>query len=129
MSSIQKYKTKIFALILLVFLGGKMIVEEVAAGSAKEKGKEEAVRDLHGAELLAQGVATSIDALSVGFAIESYDWREALTASVIIGAVTLAICLGGLRLGRSLGARLAGKAGIVGGIILIAIGLEIFLTR
>ena len=113
------------ALILLVFLGGKMIFEELSARSKEE----ETVRDLRGAELIVQGIATSIDALSVGFAIESYHWKEALTASLIIGAVTLVICLGGLRLGRTLGKRLAGKAGIVGGVILIAIGLEIFLTR
>ena len=80
-----------------------------------------------GGELIAQGVATSIDALSVGFAIEDLPWQAALTEALIIGAVTFAICMGGLRLGRSLGEKLAGKAGIVGGVILIVIGLEIFI--
>ena len=112
------------ALVLLLFLGGKMIAEELAHRDAPQ---EEDVKDLGGGELIAQGVATSIDALSVGFAIEELPWQAALTEALIIGAVTFAICMGGLRLGRSLGEKLAGKAGIVGGVILIVIGLEIFI--
>ena len=113
------------ALVLLVFLGGKMIAEELAHKDAEED--EDIVRDLGGGELIAQGVATSIDALSVGFAIAELGWQAALTESLIIGAVTFAICMGGLRLGRAFGTKLAGKAGIVGGVILIIIGLEIFI--
>ncbi len=112
------------ALVLLLFLGGKMIAEELARRSAAQ---EEEAKDLGGGELIAQGVATSIDALSVGFAIEELPWQAALTEALIIGAVTFAICMGGLRLGRTLGEKLAGKAGIVGGVILIVIGLEIFI--
>ena len=41
--------------------------------------------------LLLQGVATSIDALSVGFTISDYDATAALVCSLIIAAVTLAI--------------------------------------
>ena len=113
------------ALVLLLFLGGKMIAEEQAHKDAEED--EDAVRDLGGGELVAQGVATSIDALSVGFTIAELGWQAALTESLIIGAVTFAICMGGLRLGRAFGTKLAGKAGIVGGVILIVIGLEIFI--
>ena len=112
------------ALVLLLFLGGKMIAEELAHRDAAQP---EEVSDLGGGELIAQGVATSIDALSVGFAIEALPWQAALVEALIIGAVTFAICMGGLRLGRSLGEKLAGKAGIVGGVILIVIGLEIFI--
>ncbi|MBR2098414.1 MAG: manganese efflux pump [Firmicutes bacterium] len=112
------------ALVLLLFLGGKMIAEELAHRDAPQ---EEDVTDLGGGELIAQGVATSIDALSVGFVIEELPWQAALTEALIIGAVTFAICMGGLHLGRSLGEKLAGKAGIVGGVILIVIGLEIFI--
>ena len=75
-----------------------------------------------------QGIATSIDALSVGFTIAEYSWRAALTEALIIGIVTFLICLAGLRIGKFFGMRLAGKASILGGVILIAIGLEIFLT-
>ena len=112
------------ALILLLFLGGRMIAEELVKHAEGEKLPEEG--DLSGGELIAQGIATSIDALSVGFTIADLGWQAALLESVIIGAVTLLICLGGLRLGRSLGKKLAGKAGYLGGIILILIGLNIF---
>ena len=77
--------------------------------------------------LFIQGVATSIDALSVGFTIEGYGIAEAAGSSLIIGVVTLFICLAGLMLGRKIGTRLNGKAGILGGTILIAIGLEIWI--
>jgi len=79
------------------------------------------------AALMVQGIATSIDALSVGFTTASYSAAQAAVSSLIIGAVTLVICLAGLRLGRKLGELLAGRASILGGAILIAIGLEIWI--
>ena len=79
------------------------------------------------AALMMQGVATSIDALSVGFTIADYGLLQAITSSLIIGMVTLIICIAGLRIGRRLGTLLAGRASMVGGIILIAIGLEIWI--
>ena len=78
--------------------------------------------------LLVQGVATSIDALSVGFTISEYNGLMALVCAVIIAVVTFFICLGGLAIGKKFGTRLAGKAGILGGVILIFIGLEIFIS-
>ena len=76
--------------------------------------------------LLAQGVATSIDALSVGFTIEKYTFIPALTAALLIAAVTFVICFTGLIIGKRFGTLLKNKAVIFGGIILIAIGIEIF---
>ena len=76
--------------------------------------------------MLLQGVATSIDALSVGFTIADYDFLHALTASLIIAVVTFAICFAGLHIGKKAGNHLSSKAGILGGIILIGIGIEIF---
>ncbi|MBQ3512989.1 MAG: manganese efflux pump, partial [Lachnospiraceae bacterium] len=78
--------------------------------------------------LLVQGVATSIDALSVGFTIADYNLASALIAALVIAAVTFIICLGGLIIGRKAGTKMAGKAGILGGVVLIIIGLEIFIT-
>jgi putative Mn2+ efflux pump MntP len=78
--------------------------------------------------LLVQGVATSIDALSVGFTISEYNFVEAALACLLIGAVTYAICLGGIIIGKTAGTRLSNKAGILGGSILIFIGIEIFVT-
>jgi len=111
------------ALILLCFIGGKMLMDGIKGGD--EQSEKPAVS--FGA-LMVQGIATSIDALSVGFTIADYNLLMALVCCVLIGGVTFAICLGGLMLGRKFGTRLAGKASILGGAILIFIGLEIFLT-
>lgn len=110
------------ALALLGFIGGKMLLE----GIRNDASDAETVAVGVGA-LLLQGIATAIDALSVGFTIADYAWAEALVESLIIGAVTFGICLGGLAIGKKFGTRLAGKATLFGGIILIVIGLEIFL--
>ena len=108
------------ALALLVFIGVKMILEGI-------RGSEEA-GSLKGVALFVQGIATSIDALSVGFTIAEYSFVFALTESLIIGLVTFGLCVIAVRLGGKIGARLSGKAPIVGGIILILIGIEIFVT-
>lgn len=112
------------AFVLLGFIGGKMVLEGIRHPAEEE---EEEIR-LAGGTLLLQGVATSIDALSVGFTIAKYDLLSALTEAVIIGAVTFGICVLGVKLGKRLGLKLAGKASVFGGIILILIGLEIFIT-
>ena len=113
------------ALLLLGYIGGKMLLEGLR-GEESEPGAEAPAVGWSG--LMLQGIATSIDALSVGFTIAEYSWRAALTEALIIGIVTFLICLAGLRIGKFFGMRLAGKASILGGVILIAIGLEIFLT-
>ena len=113
------------ALALLLFIGIKMILEGRKEETEEEK---EETKQLHGGALLVQGIATSIDALSVGFTIAEYTWAFALIEAVIIGVVTFGICILGVKLGKKLGMKLAGKASIFGGIILILIGLEIFLT-
>ena len=111
------------ALILLCFIGGKMLLEGI-------RGCDEA-EDKCGVGLVAllvQGIATSIDALSVGFTIAHYNALEALLASLLIGVVTFFICFMGLHIGKKAGTKLAGKAGIFGGAILIFIGIEIFVS-
>lgn len=110
------------ALILLLYIGGKMITD----GIRNKDGNVEAPAVGLGA-LMVQAVATSIDALSVGFTISDYDFSKALAASLIIGLVTYGICLAGVKIGKVAGTKLAGKASILGGIILIIIGIEIFL--
>ncbi|MBR2546589.1 MAG: manganese efflux pump [Eubacterium sp.] len=111
------------ALGLLLYIGGSMLKEGMSGHAG-----DDAAGEVGNGTLLMQGVATSIDALSVGFTIAEYNWSEALAESVIIGVVTFVICLAGIRLGKTLGTRLSGKAEILGGAILIAIGLEIFIT-
>ena len=110
------------ALALLSYIGGKMVLDGLS-----KKGTAEAVAVGVGA-LLMQGVATSIDALSVGFTIAEYAFPMALACSLIVAAVTFGICMMGLALGKRFGTRFAGKASVLGGLILIAIGLEIFFT-
>lgn len=112
------------ALALLSYIGGNMIYESI-------KGCEDGeckFQILTLATLMVQGVATSIDALSVGFTIADYNLPEALLAVSLIGLVTFFICYAGLYIGKKAGTRLAGKAGLLGGSILIFIGLEIFIT-
>ena len=108
------------ALALLVYIGVKMILEGIHH-------KEEST-SLKGGALFVQGIATSIDALSVGFTIAEYTLVFAVAESLIIGIVTFGICMAGIRLGGKIGTKLSGKAPILGGIILILIGLEIFIT-
>lgn len=114
------------ALALLEFIGGKMIYEGV---THKENSSEQQThKNLTAVVLLTQAVATSIDALSVGFTVSSYDVWQALTSVAIIALVTFAICVGGVYVGKKFGTKLGNKAEIFGGIILIGIGLEIFIT-
>lgn len=110
------------ALILLCYIGGKMLLDGIRGTSGEE------TSGVGLAALLVQGIATSIDALSVGFTIADYDLSSALLAVLVIAAVTFVICTAGLVIGRKAGTKLAGKAGILGGVILIFIGLEIFIT-
>ena len=112
------------ALILLLFIGGKMLWESFR-GPEEDKARAAAVGT---GTLLIQGIATSIDALSVGFTIADYSFPFALLSAAIIGAVTFAVCLVGLFIGKTIGKKLAGKASAVGGAILIAIGLKIFFS-
>ena len=111
------------AFVLLGYIGGKMLYEGI-----KNQDSEEEKAAVGFSALLVQGVATSIDALSVGFTISEYNFLEALLACLLIGVVTFFICFAGILIGKKAGTALAGKAGILGGAILIFIGLEIFIT-
>ena len=111
------------ALILLLFIGGKMLIEGI-----KNKDGEAEKTEVGLVALLVQGVATSIDALSVGFTISEYGLFMAVVCALIIAVVTFIICMIGLFIGKKMGTKLAGKANILGGIILIFIGIEIFVT-
>lgn len=112
------------ALILLFYIGGKMLLEGINSKGTEE----ESIERLDNRELVVQGIATSIDALSVGFAIADYNLLQAVLAAAIIAAVTYVICMFGLVLGKKAGTKLASKAEILGGIILIGIGIEIFVS-
>ena len=129
---------------LLLFIGVKMIVEEVAEMIKKKKGasdesevsasgdhnelsKEKKVVEATFGTLIVQGIATSLDALSAGFTIVEYPFVLALVCGLIIAIVTFALCLIGVTLGKKVGEKISGFATIIGGCILIAIGVKILL--
>ena len=111
------------ALALLGYIGGKMLIEGI-----KNDGDEDDTCAIGLKGLLVQGVATSIDALSVGFTIADYNFMKALICAIIIAVVTFFICVAGVFIGKKFGTKLANKASILGGVILIGIGMEIFVS-
>ncbi|MBR3439721.1 MAG: manganese efflux pump [Clostridia bacterium] len=110
------------ALVLLLYIGGKMVRDGISGKGGEER------PPMNFRTLIVMGIATSIDALSVGFTIADYSLPLALVEALIIGAVTFVICALGIELGRKIGMKLAGKASVLGGVILIAIGVEIFVS-
>ena len=110
------------ALGLLAYIGVKMLIE----GIRNEDECPCSQKGLGFWALVVQGIATSIDALSTGFTIATYNWMAAILCALIIGVLTFIICMFGLYIGRRSGTKLAGKAGILGGVILIVIGIWIF---
>lgn len=111
------------ALILLGFIGIKMILE---GKNEDVDSEDEKSLTLGIGILLLQGIATSIDALSVGCTISEYGFVMALVCALIIALTTFIICMIGLLIGKNFGTRLSSKANVFGGIILIIIGIEIF---
>lgn len=110
------------SLAILSYIGIKMLIEGIKGECV------DACRRLNVGALLVQGVATSIDALSVGFVIASLGVMEAIVSALIIAVVTYLVCLIGVNIGRKVGHKYSKYATIAGGVILIVIGLEIFLT-
>lgn len=121
-SAVQKF-IPIIAFLLLTYIGLKMIIE---SRRPKEEDSCPLIKLTFGA-LILQAIATSIDALSVGFKIVEYNLLEALVSAVIIAMVTFIICFAGVILGKKTGTLLSGKANILGGAILIIIGTQILL--
>ena len=111
------------ALGLLGFIGGKMLIEGI-----RNKDDDAPQSALSFGALILQGVATSIDALSVGFTISHYTSMGAFLCCIMIAVTTFIICTIGITLGKKFGTKLANKASVLGGSILIIIGLEIFIT-
>lgn len=110
------------ALGILGYLGGKMIYDGI-------KGEDEVDdKSLTIKVIFIQAIATSIDALSVGFTISDYTLIEALVCVGCIAIITFGICTGAVFIGKKFGTKLGNKAILVGGIILILIGLEIFIS-
>jgi putative Mn2+ efflux pump MntP len=126
------------AFILLLFIGGKMVIDgikELREGD-KEEGEEVKIKKFSYPEVLVQGVATSIDALAVGFSLNTMlsgvsNLQLGAWISVCsIGVITFCISLAGLIIGIKVGKLFKKKASIaeiIGGVILIGIGLKILI--
>ena len=124
------------ALALLLFIGGKMLWEGVRPCKCEEVETSEGetvtvcecpVTHLGFGALIVQGIATSIDALSVGFTLADYNAIQALVACLVIGVLTFGICAVGVVIGKKFGTKLERKASVFGGAILILIGIKILL--
>lgn len=111
------------ALILLSILGIKMIRDGL-----KKKDEQEEIKTLTFKIIFIQAIATSIDALSVGLTFSNYSNLEAIICCLIIAIVTFILCLICIFIGKKFGTKFENKAVIFGGIILIFIGLEIFIS-
>ena len=111
------------ALILLGYIGGKMLIEGLKCTECECC--EKCVLGFWA--LIVQGIGTSIDALSTGFAIDEYSFIKALVACLVIGILTFVLCFAGLEIGKRFGTKLAGKASVLGGSILVLIGIFIFI--
>ena len=98
-----------------------------AVQAAEHRATAQVASRITTSELLIQGIATSIDALSVGLTLADYGWKAALLSAAIIAAVTYVICMGGLLIGKKIGSRLSSRAEILGGAVLIFIGFEILI--
>ena len=117
------------ALTLLLILGIKMIVEGIKEGKDSNKENEESVKKLTIGGLFVQAIATSIDALSVGVIYGNVVPLEAYITFLIIGIVTFGISVAAVFIGKKFGTIFSNNATIAGGIILCAIGLEIFFSH
>ena len=118
---------------LLVFLGGKMLFDCILSmRKCKKEGVCECTcQDLSLGKLFMQAIATSIDALAVGVTLQMAAisvqglalgvWGSTL----VIGGITFALAFGAVYLGKAMGNKLADKAGLFGGIVLIGIGVKI----
>jgi manganese efflux pump family protein len=111
------------ALGLLSFLGIKMIVEGL-----RKSNNEEAKDYSSTLVLFTIALGTSIDAFAVGISFALLDVRI-WQAGIVIGVVTFLASMTAIRIGKSAGERLGNKVEIIGGLLLIAIGLKIFLEH
>ena len=115
------------ALILLGFIGGKMLYDGIRGGD-DEEAELEGKNPLDNKVLTILAVATSIDALAVGITLATMDCSLAL-ASGVIGTVAFVLSIVGVYIGNKCGNLFGNKADIVGGLVLVGIGLKILIEH
>lgn len=121
-SLIDKY-SGIVSLVILAFVGGKMLIEAIQELRHPETAEPS---KLTWGELFIEGIATAIDAFVVGVAFATAN-KNIVLYSGMIGVTTFCCCAFVLLLGRKLGERFGARAQVVGGLVLIAIGIKAFI--
>lgn len=101
--------------------------EVVAADENESQPQTENVRKIKVKEIIIQAIATSIDAFSVGVLFVAEKTSFAMISFALFGIITAAMCIGATFIGKKFGAVFKDKAGVIGGVILILIGLKIFI--
>ena len=124
----------VITLVILGLVGGNMIREGVCArrGAGEQGGPEEpgagpVARRLALVTVLAQAIATAIDAFAVGVSLRAQA-VSVVVAAPVIALTTFLCCVAALALGRKLGEVLGDRAQVAGGIVLVLIGLKAFLA-
>lgn len=118
------------AFILLLFIGGKMILDCLKEEPDTDISKCDCSEKIKIKEMTLMAIATSIDALAVGIAMAVLEKStNILGAITIIGAVTFALCLAGVYIGNKFGNKFEKNAQFAGGVILILIGIKILLEH
>ncbi len=115
------------ALILLGAIGANMLTEAIKDWKSTE-GTCTIMNIFTPKNLILQGIATSIDALAAGISLAVLD-INIVTSSLLIGVITFFLCGFGVYIGKKFGSLLGVRARFVGGFILIAIGLKIFIEN
>lgn len=121
---------------LLGLLGVKNIIEWIKDRKESKEEKEEIQEEKEGdlpekkltiPAMLVQSVATSIDALCIGFVYLNYSIPQAIAVFSMIGIITFLLSIMAIFLGRKIGPWLSSWAGLIAGIVFIALGLKILL--
>lgn len=122
----EKYITSLdhwIAFILLGLIGAMMIKESF------EKDEDEADASLSPKTMVVMAIATSIDALAVGISFGVLPDVNITAAVSLIGIITLALCMVGVKIGNVFGAKYKSKAEFAGGIILVLLGTKILIEH
>ena len=126
-STVSRYVTALgpyISFALLAFIGGKMLLDSLRPESGGDDG---AMRSLSHKALLLAAVATSIDALAVGVSFAFLEDLRLLPACALIGCTTFVISFAGAMLGSRIPGLSGKRAGILGGLVLIGIGLKMLI--
>ena len=115
------------AFALLLFLGGKMIIEAIQKRN-ESCSVYSIKKEIYKRELFQLGIATSIDAFAVGVTFAFFK-VSIIAASGIIGAITFLFSFAAVYLGNILGEKFKTKAEFFGGLVLIGIGVKILIEH